>query len=177
MILPANIQPWVSRNKEMYEIIEKLQTGVKILEIFGISGVGKSAMVSKVANFVSDRGTYKGGIIYANFSQIGNMRDALLQLAQRIEMALQGHAKKTEAINKLDKSQILYKIQEFADKDQQVLFVFDNVDDLIIKSRDDFVKLLDFFIESRDNLQIMFTTSNHLDLKNFALTNLHKLTS
>ena len=89
-------------------------------------------------------------------------------------MCLHGTNKKTEVVNKQDKSQILYKIHEFADKDQKVLFVFDNVDELIIKCRLDFVDLLYFFIDGRDNLQIMFTTSNHLDLKGFALTNLHK---
>ena len=79
MILPPTIKDWIPRNKEMFDIIEKLQNNeISILEIFGISGVGKSALVSKVTNFLADRGIYKGGIIYSNFSQISNLRDALL---------------------------------------------------------------------------------------------------
>ena len=38
----------------------------RIVEVFGDSGVGKSAIIIKVANYLAERALYPGGIVYVN---------------------------------------------------------------------------------------------------------------
>lgn len=72
---------------ETYEIIQKLLfDGAKIVEVFGFSGVGKSAIITKVANYLSERHIYLGGIIYVNCSGIEKVKEAFAYLIQKIDM-------------------------------------------------------------------------------------------
>ncbi len=47
-----------------------LQSHAKIVEVFGMPGTGKSSVIKKVANYVTDRNLYPGGVLYVNFSGV-----------------------------------------------------------------------------------------------------------
>jgi hypothetical protein len=47
-----------------------LQKNVKAVEIFGFSGVGKSAILKQTLHYIADRNLYEGGIVYTNLAGI-----------------------------------------------------------------------------------------------------------
>ena len=57
----------------------------KIVEVFGFSGVGKSALIQKVTNYLSDRNLYQGGIVYVNLTGVEELKDAYAMLIQKVD--------------------------------------------------------------------------------------------
>jgi len=72
------VKPWLPRDLDCYLTIEKLIfESARIVEVFGMPGVGKSALISKVAHYIADRNLYPGGIVYLNCSGVSKVREML----------------------------------------------------------------------------------------------------
>ena len=60
------------RQKDMFRVIEKLldSKNSRLFNLIGWGGTGKSALVSSVLDYISERGLLKGGSIYFNARNI-----------------------------------------------------------------------------------------------------------
>ncbi len=60
------------RQKDMFRIIDKLLNSKqsRLFNIIGWAGVGKSALLSSILDYISERGLLKGGSIYFNARNI-----------------------------------------------------------------------------------------------------------
>eukprot|EP00347_Sterkiella_histriomuscorum_P016837 403351663 len=177
LIIPSNITKWISRNMETYEIIQKLLfDGAKIVEVFGFSGVGKSAIITKVAIYLSERHIYNGGIIYVNCSGFEKVKDAFAYLIQKLNIHVGKNAKKLASLRKLGEKDLLNKISQFTFSTQKVLFIFDNIEQIVYNDRVKMVNSFNQLVCDRDNLQILFSTSLYVGgLERFVVKNLKSL--
>ena len=62
----------VGRQKDMFRVIDKLLNSVKsrLFNLIGWPGIGKSALVASILDYISERSLLKGGSIYFNARNI-----------------------------------------------------------------------------------------------------------
>ena len=63
----------MGRQKDMFRVIDKLlnsKNGSRLFNLIGWPGMGKSALVASILDYVSERGLLKGGSIYFNARNI-----------------------------------------------------------------------------------------------------------
>jgi len=61
--IPSNVEGFVGRQQEMYEIIELLEQN-RLVSILGPPGIGKTSISRNLANYIRDRKKFGDGIIY-----------------------------------------------------------------------------------------------------------------
>ena len=61
--VPSNIDGFIDRQQEMYEIIELLHDN-RVVSISGPPGIGKTSISRSLSNYLRDRRKFKDGIIY-----------------------------------------------------------------------------------------------------------------
>jgi nucleoside-triphosphatase THEP1 len=49
-----------------------------VVQIFGIPGIGKSTLMRMITNYLAERNSYKGGIVYINMRSVDNIQDAII---------------------------------------------------------------------------------------------------
>ena len=62
----------MGRQKDMFRVIDKLLNSVKsrLFNLIGWPGIGKSALVASILDYISERSLLKGGSIYFNARNI-----------------------------------------------------------------------------------------------------------
>eukprot|EP00347_Sterkiella_histriomuscorum_P010299 403376838 len=84
--IPSRVEPFLFRNKDLFDIIRLLQQdGVKVVQIFAMPGLGKSSLIRNVTNYIAERSIYKDGILYLNVSKVENLKEIILQLITQLE--------------------------------------------------------------------------------------------
>jgi ATP-dependent Clp protease ATP-binding subunit ClpA len=61
--IPSNVECFIGRQQEMYEIINLLDTH-RLVSILGPPGIGKTSIARNLANYIKDRKKFSDGIIY-----------------------------------------------------------------------------------------------------------------
>ena len=144
MIIPSLIRPWIPRNFDTFQIIDKLlYKDSRIVQVFGHPGVGKSSLIIKVANYLADRSLYPGGIVYIDLSKIENVKLAFALIIQKIDHTLSFGVqfRKLKSLTALDKKDLFFKLKDSFDGKQKTLLILDNLDDLIIHDRNALIKV------------------------------------
>lgn len=85
--IPSKVEPFLFRNKDMFDVIRYLQTegNVQIVQVFALPGVGKSSLIRNVTNYIAERGLYKDGILYLNMNKIEKVSDAIVYLCESLD--------------------------------------------------------------------------------------------
>ena len=60
----------------MFDVL-KLLTDNKIVQIFGLPGLGKSSLLKNVCVYLGERNLYKDGLVYIDLNQIKTFNEAL----------------------------------------------------------------------------------------------------
>ena len=66
-VLPSRPTKNVFRNRDLFDPIQLFETK-NVVQIFGITGIGKSCLIKKLIHFIADRDMMRGGIIYMDFA-------------------------------------------------------------------------------------------------------------
>lgn len=78
-VLPNRISSFTFRNQDVFDILSKL-TDKDIVLIFGLPGLGKSALLKHVVFFVAERNFYKDGVVYVDLSNANTFKEAITEL-------------------------------------------------------------------------------------------------
>ena len=60
---PSNVEGFIGRQQEMYEIINLLESH-RLVSILGPPGIGKTSLSRNLANYLKDRRKFSDGIIF-----------------------------------------------------------------------------------------------------------------
>ena len=76
---PTNVEinygPFIGRKKEIYQIIKKIRDSqVKMIQIQGNEGLGKTRLVKEVANFINKRRIIEDGVYYLDFKKANSQQ-------------------------------------------------------------------------------------------------------
>jgi len=73
---PTKVRPFLFRNKDMFEVL-KLLTQHRIVQIYGMPGMGKSSLLKNVSCYIGERNHYKDGLVYIDFTNVTTCKEAL----------------------------------------------------------------------------------------------------
>ncbi|CDW87037.1 UNKNOWN [Stylonychia lemnae] len=177
LILPSLVTPWLSRDLDTYQTIEKLIfESARIVEVFGMPGVGKSALISKVVNYIADRNLYPGGIVYLNCQGISKVRELLSLFIQKVEYHHDQTFKRMQSLKGMKSKEIMTKLFSYTRSAEKMLFVFDNIDELVLGEEIKLRNTFKMFINEHQNLQLLFSSSKFMgNLDLFVVKNLKSL--
>lgn len=65
---PSNIEGFLGRQKEMYEILKNISTN-RLVSILGPPGIGKTSLSKNLANYIKHRRKFGDGIIYVTLRE------------------------------------------------------------------------------------------------------------
>lgn len=57
----------------------------KVVNVFGLPGLGKSSLVKNVSNYLAERNYYEDGILYINFQQENTLTEAIVTILRSLE--------------------------------------------------------------------------------------------
>lgn len=163
----------------MFDVL-KLLTAYKIVQIFGLPGLGKSSLLKNVCVYLGERNFFKDGLVYIDLNQITTMKEAL----EIVNMYLTDH---DEELEQFQKSFVSEK-QKIDNEKQMIKFVlgpmksfliaFDNIDHLM---KNEFTSFLNFMKElsQKTKVKFLFTSSrfqHNLFNENCGIKKLRRLT-
>ena len=68
--IPAKVDNFIGRQKELYEVISNVLSN-RLVNIIGLPGIGKTSLCKNAVHYINDRKLFKSGIMY--FSLKGYM--------------------------------------------------------------------------------------------------------
>lgn len=153
----------MGRQKDMFRVMEKIldSKNQRLFNIVGLSGMGKSALVASVLDYIAERGLLKGGSIYFNARNITmceifirNFNQVLIsENPSLFGIARERDQVKNEPIKTLES--ILAKISII---EGDIVLVIDNVEELIVNERSDFCMLISMMLTRVSQLKILLTS-------------------
>jgi Cdc6-like AAA superfamily ATPase len=149
----------------------------RLLTLLGLPGIGKSSLVRKTIQHISERMLLPGGYIIINVRGIKDCEVFLRTFNQQViteenpmfyftlgQALEQGRSMQQDSLTITDL--ILEKI---ASLEQKVLLVIDNAEDLITfdktTHKNSFKQLVQYFLNQVPNLKILLTTRQRLKLQ------------
>ena len=155
------------RQKDSFKLINKLLTSEspKLLTLRGLPGIGKSALVASVLEYIDERHLLKGGSIYINARNISSCEIFIRNFNQILISenpiifgnAREHNMRQQEPIQTLNL--ILSKISII---EGDILIVFDNVEEIISNERNELKMLLSMMLTRVRHLKILLTTRYRL---------------
>ena len=151
----------------MFRVIEKLlnSKSSRLFNLIGWPGVGKSALIASILEFIEERGLLKGGSIYFNARNISiceqlirNLNQAILQ--ENLNIFPKNSEKeylKQDPVETL--KSILIKLNSI---DGEILLVIDNAEDLIQNERGNLQMLVQMMLQRVSQLKIFLTSQRSL---------------
>ena len=82
---PAKVDHFIGRFKEMYELIENVNSN-RLVTVIGLPGVGKTALVKNTIHFMFNRQIFKNGIILLSLKGVTNCEIFLKKLITNITL-------------------------------------------------------------------------------------------
>lgn len=153
----------MGRQKDMFRVIDKIlnSKSSRLFNLIGWSGIGKSALVCSMLDYISERGLLKGGSIYFNARNmamcemfIRNFNQVLIsENPSLFGIAKERDQMKHEPIKTLES--ILAKISII---EGDIVLVIDNAEELIINERTDFCYLISMMLARVSQLKILLTS-------------------
>jgi predicted ATP-dependent serine protease len=61
--IPAATNELKGRRREMFELIQNISSGERLIQLLGVPGIGKSSLVLSVMQNLSERRVFLGGIV------------------------------------------------------------------------------------------------------------------
>lgn len=125
--IPRQVQPLVGRAEELDALVDRLRTGGRgaVVTVFGLGGIGKTALAAAAAESLRAEGRYRDGIAWVvgagRVDPAAVLGDALVQLAPPQDVPQESNIEALAALTK----------QLLADKD--VLVIIDSVEPPLVE--------------------------------------------
>ena len=121
----------------------------RLFNIIGWPGIGKSALVASMLDYIAERGLLKGGSIYFNARNI-SMCEIFIRNFNQVLISenptLFGVAREKEQVRHEPVKTLESILSKIAIIDGEILLVIDNSEDLIMNERNDFAMLLSMML-------------------------------
>ena len=62
------------REIEVYNIIESIMSGKRLITLLGLNGIGKSSVAKEAIHFMCVRKYFTGGVVFINLKQVTSFR-------------------------------------------------------------------------------------------------------
>lgn len=124
--LPGHVHHFMGRQLLLQEIVEKVVQN-KLVQLRGILGIGKSALLKELSIYVSERMVFNDGVIYMSIAQTDSLDGFATQLYQILSPS-KGTLSNSE-MKQLIMTQLVQSL-----KSLDILFVVDNCDQLLNSS-------------------------------------------
>ncbi len=140
------IKRLIGRNKSMHELFKLVKAETKFLILHGSTGVGKSALVKQLANYLYARDYYRFKIAIIMMEKITSVSYFKSELMKEIDFA--------------------YDFKSFcqAVKHKECLFILEKCDGIIERNRHDFVEFLNEIAENTKKVSFILITNQAYQL-------------
>jgi len=156
----SKIEDFIGRRKEMHQIISAVMQS-RLVTIKGIPGIGKTSLAKSVAFYLDERFTFKDGIILQSLRGVESTHMFVTRLFLLLSKYIVDQEPETptnnENLSKADMNIILEKMLVFLE-DKQILFVLDNVEDILSKDPKLFKDVLNEIFNRCSLVRILTTT-------------------
>jgi ABC-type cobalamin/Fe3+-siderophores transport system ATPase subunit len=65
----SRVEHYISRGRQLYEVIQLIQKKRRFITIVGQPGLGKSTLVRELARYLQFRNYFRDGIVYLELSR------------------------------------------------------------------------------------------------------------
>lgn len=172
-LIPANVEGFVGRQQEMYEIINLLDES-RLVSILGPPGIGKTSISRNIGNYLKDRKKFADGIIYVGLRgcETAHMFLTRLSVIIRAGCSLEDYQKygleKLEAQDEevKENDQHVMKYRGFITnilKELEVLLIFDNTEDPLEYDNVRFTSELKNILESCRKVKFLITSRRSIN--------------
>jgi nucleoside-triphosphatase THEP1 len=157
--IPSNVEGFVGRQQEMYEIINLLEEN-RLVSILGPPGIGKTSISRNLANYLRDRNKFNDGIIYVGLRGCETSHMFLTRLCVILRAGCTVEEYQKYGLEKLDSEKEEGKFEHNDEdikyrgfivnvlKKREILIVLDNTEDPLECDNFNFVNELNFILEN-----------------------------
>ena len=150
---------FLGRNKEIYEVIDLLYNN-RFVSIKGTIGIGKSSLAKEIVNKLLDRGVFTHGIIYVDMKRDTSIERMFSVIINN--QTLNKLVRKRSHNKEFDLQQAMDDVIAIL-KEYEVLLVFDNLDNIYVKSPGPIKSFFETVINSTLGVKIMITLFSKIE--------------
>ena len=155
--LPGKSDHFSGRSSDMMKIIHYCCEN-KLVTVRGIPGIGKSALVRRIANHLYERNFFEDGVIFASHNNEKEITDYCHNIVQQIYVQCEGAFRdfyvSQDAPWKTKLDRIIQRL-----KDYELLFILDNFDVARNKDEGNFKYIVRRLLDDIPKLRILMTSS------------------
>lgn len=170
--VPSNVEGFVGRQQEMYEIIDSLEKH-RLVSILGPPGIGKTSISRNLANYIKDRRKFRDGIVYVGLRgwETAHMFLSRISLLLRAGWTKEEYQKFGVDFERMEREE-----DENTDddlryrgfvlnvlKDKEVLVVLDNTEDPLEYDNAKFIAELNAMLDHWRKVKFLVTTRKTLN--------------
>ncbi|CAI2382289.1 unnamed protein product [Moneuplotes crassus] len=177
---PSNVEGFIGRQKEMYEIIKHLNNH-RLVSILGPPGIGKTSLARNLANYIKDRRKFSDGIIYLPLRGCESSQMFLTRLSLIIRTVCSLEDIQRYGLEDIDKSKNKKNgkeegVEEEEDnegkyrnfisnilRDKEALLILDNAEDPLEYDNTKFISEIQSILDSCPKLNFLLTTRKTLN--------------
>lgn len=150
---PNKVRPFLFRNRDMFDVL-KLLTEHKIVQIFGLPGLGKSSLLKNVTVYLGERNYYKDGLIYIDLRHITTFQEALKIVSLYLHEGDDNeHDQFQLSFNPDHAFNETVSIKRILGPLKHFMFAFDNIDHL---EKNEYTRFVQFMIDLAQNTKVKF---------------------
>ena len=144
--IPTEPNPLIGRNQEVADITKQLQEQTaQLITITGIGGIGKTRLALAVA--AAHQECFLEGVYFVDLSNVNDISDLFLAIAKTVQIDIFGNVN------------VRLRVEEYL-YDKEILFVFDNFEQLIADGGEQVLADL----SNRPQLKIIVTSREQIHL-------------
>ena len=72
--VPERVESLKYREKEIWNLVESVMKGSRLITLLGLNGIGKSTVARDAVHFMLERKYFTGGVIFINLKQVQSFR-------------------------------------------------------------------------------------------------------
>eukprot|EP00347_Sterkiella_histriomuscorum_P024050 403332474 len=153
---PTNIMvnkpstPYTGRQLDTFKIISNLKKPrVKIINVVGLDGIGKTRFVQETAYYLSTRYEFQDGIFLLDLRRVKTAE----QIKQKLKELNIGGIQNQELNSELQK--------------KNILLIFDNIDTILKQNKTQFDWFLISLVQSSEHLKVIITSKKDIKPKDY----------
>lgn len=127
--IPSKVEGFVGRQREIFEVVSSILAN-RLVTIIGLPGIGKTSLSKNAVHYLATRRVFKAGIVFMSLKGFINCEIFLKKLLTNLIM-LNSNRDKNEVENANAEKLLLMALHYLKQQEEEVLIVFDNVEDLL----------------------------------------------
>ena len=82
--IPAAVSDLKGRRKDMFELIQNICSGQRLVQLLGVPGIGKSSLIRSVLQCLLERRVFLGGMVFIQGTGIKTKQRLLKQIVLKV---------------------------------------------------------------------------------------------